>query len=141
VSRVFLDTNIFIYLIEDSGKNGRASAQLLDRLTARRDMVYTSTLTLGELLTLPLSNGDTKLADKYEELLTSPGVHLLEFDRMAARQYARIRQDRTIKAPDSIQLATAAAAQCDLFVTNDERLSQKVVKGIHFVTSLGRVPI
>jgi predicted nucleic acid-binding protein len=141
MSRVFLDTNIFIYLIEDEGEFGRKSVELIERLTTRRDLVYTSTLTLGEVLTQPLSKGDTRLADLYEEKLSSPGVHLLDFDRVSARNYARIRLDRSIKAPDAMQLSMAAAARCDLFVTNDERLSKKVVDGIQFIAGLDRVPV
>lgn len=141
MSKVFLDTNIFIYLIEDKGSNGRRAMELLDRMTARRDSVYTSTLTLGEVLTLPLQKGDTKLAEQYERILTSPGVHLVDFDRVAARIFATVRQDKSIKAPDAMQLSVAAAAQCDLFVTNDDRLSRKIVPGIHFVAGLDRVPL
>jgi predicted nucleic acid-binding protein len=114
---------------------------LLEQLTIRRDMVYTSSLTLGEVLTQPLSKGEIKLAAEYEKRLSSPGMHILDFDRPAARIYAQIRQDRTIKAPDAIQLSVAAAAQCDLFITNDERLSRKVVPGVQFIASLDRVPI
>lgn len=141
MSRVFLDTNIFIYLIEDDGELGRKSLELIERLTARRDLVYTSALTLGEVLTQPLSMGDLRLAELYEEKLGSPGVHILDFDRSSARHYARIRLDRSIKAPDAMQLSMAASAQCDLFVTNDERLSKKVVYGIHFISGLDRVPV
>jgi predicted nucleic acid-binding protein len=141
MSKVFLDTNIFIYLIEDKGINGRKAAALLERMTARRDSVYTSTLTLGEVLTLPLHKGDAKLADQYERILTSPGVHLLDFDRIAARIYAGVRLDKSVKAPDAMQLSIAAAAQCDLFVTNDDRLSRKIVPGIHFVSGLDKVPL
>jgi len=141
MSKVFLDTNIFIYLIESSGPWGRKAQSLLEQLTIRRDMVYTSSLTLGEVLTQPLSKGEVKLAEDYEKRLSSPGMHILDFDRPAARIYARIRQDRTIKAPDAIQLSVAAAAQCDLFITNDERLSRKLVPGIQFIASLDRVPI
>ena len=50
--------------------------------------------------------------------------------------YATIRQDRSISPPDAIQLACAAAVGMDLFITNDQRLSRKVVPGIHFITSL-----
>jgi predicted nucleic acid-binding protein len=141
MSKVFLDTNIFIYLIEDRGPNGRKATELLERMTARRDSVYTSTLTLGEVLTLPLQKGDGRLADQYERILTSSGVHLVDFDRVAARIYAGIRLDKSIKAPDAIQLSVAAAAQCDLFVTNDDRLTRKIVPGIQFVAGLDRVLI
>jgi predicted nucleic acid-binding protein len=141
MSRVFLDTNIFIYLIEDEGELGRRSLELIERMTTRRDSVYTSMLTLGEVLTQPLSRGDIRLAQLYEEKLASPGVHLLDFDRVAARNYARIRVDRSIKAPDAMQLSMAAAAGCDLFVTNDGRLSKKLVDGIQFIAGLDRVPV
>ena len=53
----------------------------------------------------------------------------------------RIRRDPALKAPDAIQLACAASAGIDLFITNDERLSQRTVRGIHFITSLSRSPI
>jgi len=141
MSKVFLDTNIFIYLMEGQGPWAAKAQSLLDRLTIRRDLVYTSTLTLGEVLTQPLARGETRLADEYEKALSSPGVHILDFDRAAARAYARVRQDRTIKAPDAIQLAVAASAACDLFITNDDRLSRKVIPGIHFIAAIDRVPI
>jgi len=141
MSKVFLDTNIFIYLVEDSGPLTKKAYALLDRLTVRRDLVFTSSLTLGEVLAQPLSRGETRLANEYERALSSPGVHIIDFDRAAARVYAKVRQDKTIKAPDAIQLSVASAAGCDLFVTNDERLSRKVVSGIHFIAALDRVPI
>lgn len=141
MSKVFLDTNIFIYLIEDRGVWAKYARDLLDRLTLRRDQVVTSSLTLGELLTQPLAQGATLLADEYEQALSPPGVQVVDFDRVAAHRYAKVRQDKTIKVADAMQLAMAAAARCDLFVTNDDRLSKKVVDGIHFVTALNRVPI
>ena len=141
MSKVFLDTNIFIYLIEDQGDNGLRASALLDRLSERRDLVYTSALTLGELLVKPVAEGHISLAAEYEAALTSPGVHLLDFDRSAARRYAAIRMDNSIKAPDAIQLAVAASAECDLFVTNDDRLSKKIVPGIHFISGLDRMPL
>jgi predicted nucleic acid-binding protein len=141
MSKVFLDTNIFIYLIEDRGTNGKRAVELLDRMSKRHDSVYTSALTLGEVLTLPLQKEDVKLADQYERILTSPEVHLLDFDLVSARIYAKVRLDKSIKAPDAMQLSVAAAAQCDLFVTNDDRLSRKIVPGIHFVSGLERVPL
>ena len=65
-------------------------------------------------------------------------MRLLSFDRLSARTYAQLRQDKTLKAPDAIQLSCAANAKCDLFITNDDRLSRKIVPGIQFITSLDR---
>ena len=136
--KIFFDTNLFIYLLEDSGKRGQLVAEIVERISKRKDQLLTSTLTLAEVLVKPLSVHDVAWADQYEKLLDGQGVSLLAFDRAAARAYAQIRQDKTIKPPDAIQLACAASAGCDLFITNDDRLSKKIVPGIHFIASLDR---
>jgi len=138
MSRIFFDTNLFIYLLEDSGGRGAKVSGILERISGRRDELLTSTLTLAEVLVKPLSVGDVAWADRYEKLLNTPGVSLLAFDRVSARIYAQLRQDKTLKPPDAIQLSCAASAKCDLFITNDERLSRKIVPGIQFITSLER---
>jgi predicted nucleic acid-binding protein len=107
----------------------------------RGDHLYTSALTLGELLAKPVSEGRRDLEQIYLRLLRSPRITLLPFDASVAPAYARIRSDRSIRPPDAIQLACAAAAEVDLFVTNDDRLSRKRVPEIKFITSLERAPI
>jgi predicted nucleic acid-binding protein len=137
VSRIFWDTNLFIYLFEDSGERGERVAELRCRMLARNDQLYTSALTLGEVLVKPLERGDESLRRSYEETLASQAV-LIPLGAEVARIYAGIRARRPIRAPDAIQLACAAHARVDLFVTNDDRLSQEVISGINFVTSLHR---
>jgi predicted nucleic acid-binding protein len=138
MSRIFFDTNLFIYVLEDNGPRGTKVAELIQRLSERRDELLTSTFTLAEVLVKPMSAGDFAWADRYEKLLNTPGVSLLPFDRACARIYAQLRQDRTLKPPDAIQLSCAAGARCDLFITNDERLSRRIVPGIQFISSLER---
>jgi uncharacterized protein len=138
MSRVFFDTNLFIYLVEGHGERSNRVRDILERMSERRDELLTSTITLGEVLVKPLSSGDTAWADRYEKMLDTPGVSVLPFDRACARVYARLRQDPSLKPPDAIQLACAANARCDLFITNDDRLSRKIVPGIQFIASLDR---
>jgi predicted nucleic acid-binding protein len=141
VSRIFFDTNLFIYLLEDGGERGVRVSGMIERLSERQDELLTSTLTLAEVLVKPLATGDEAWASRYEKLLTTQGVSLLPFDRSCARIYAKVRQDKTVKPPDAIQLSCAASANCDLFITNDERLSRMIVPGIQFITSLDRAYI
>jgi predicted nucleic acid-binding protein len=136
VSRIFWDTNLFIYLLEGSGESFQLTRRLLQRMAERRDELLTSTLTLGEVLVKPIEAGRSDMAERYERLLDSPGVRLVPFDRESARIYAQIRRDRSIRPPDAIQLSCAAAAKTDLFVTNDARLSRKTVPGVHFIAPL-----
>ena len=138
MSRIFFDTNLFIYLLEDYAGLSERTQSLVVRMKQRHDELLTSTLTVGEVLVKPVATGDEEMATRYEQLLDSPGVTVIPFDRPCAGLYARIRLDRGIRPADAIQLACAARAGCDLFITNDERLSRKFVPGIQFITSLAR---
>ena len=141
MSKVFLDSSLFIYQFEDLGPRGERANEIFERLSIRGDAIVTSTLTLGEVLVKPIRTGDRALETKYRSLLKEPEVEVLGFDRPAGEIFARIRQDRGIKAPDAIQLATAASAGCDLFITNDDRLISARVPGIQFITSMERAPV
>ena len=137
MSRIFWDTNLFIYLIEDFRDLSERVTVLRRRMLERGDELYTSALTLGEILIKPLEAGNDSLARRYESVLLQ-GAEIIPFDVEPARLYASIRRDRTIRPPDAIQLACAAHARVDLFITNDERLSIKSIPHIHFVSSLQR---
>ena len=135
MSRIFWDTNLFVYLVEHKGGLAERVAALRRRMIERNDELVTSTLTLGELLVKPKSTGNRELGRRYEELIEA-GTTVLPFDRRAVPSFAEIRRDRSIRAPDAIQLACAAAAGTDLFITNDRRLSRKNIRGIQFIQSL-----
>jgi predicted nucleic acid-binding protein len=140
MSRVFWDTNLYIYLFEDYGQFSKSVAALRSRMIERGDQLLTSTLTLGEILVKPLESGDQVLSGKYESAINATSI-LLPFDIKAARIYGSLRSDRALRAPDAIQLACAASAGVDLFVTNDARLQGKHVAGIQFIVPLDRAPI
>src|SRR6266850_734118 len=132
MSRIFWDTNLFIYLLEDYGAFSKRVAEVRQRMLSRKDQLYTSTLTLGEILVKPREANDEEGIQKFIHTLSSIAV-LVPFDQDVAQIYASVRQDRSIRAPDAIQLACAASAASDLFITNDDRLSRKSVAGIHFI--------
>ncbi len=140
MSRIFLDTNFFIYLIQGTGPQSGRTKYLRNAFSSRRDEILTSVMTLGELLVQPMRAGDQALVQRYRMILHSPGITVLPFLENAAEVFAMIRRDKTIKPPDAIQLATAAIAGCDLFLTNDERLMSVAVPGIHFITSFEKAP-
>ena len=135
MSRIFWDTNLFIYLFEDKGGRSERVVALRQRMIEREDELLTSTLTLGEILVKPKKMGNIKLAQFYE-LAISAATTVLPFDSPAAVKFAEIRQDSSIKPPDAIQLACASVARADLFITNDNRLSRKNIHGIQFIQSL-----
>jgi predicted nucleic acid-binding protein len=135
VTRVFWDTNLFVYLFEGGEFAGRVR-QIRSRMLERGDQLLTSALTLGELLVKPREKSDSAVRD--HDMTIRQIATILAFDAASAPRYASIRADRTIKAPDAIQLACAATAGVDLFITNDDRLSRKHVADVKFITSLDR---
>ncbi len=137
MSRVFWDTNLFIYLLEDVGPQSDRVAQVRQRMLERADELVTSTLTLGEVLVKPAEQGNEALRQQYMDVL-SRSTRLIAFDRDSARRYAEIRRNRSIRPPDAIQLACAAQIGVDLFITNDDRLSRLTIPGIQFLVALDR---
>ena len=140
MSRIFWDTNLYIYLFEGHGPLHNRVVVLRRAMLERGDQLLTSALTLGEVLVKPIEMQDSLLARKYEEAVTATSL-MIAFDARAAKIYATIRNDRAVRAPDAIQLACASAVGVDLFITNDERLSTKQVNGIQFIAALSRAPI
>jgi len=140
MSRIFWDTNLFIYFLGGNDELSLATKRLRTNMLARGDQLLTSALTLGEILVKPLERGDAARCREYERAISQTAT-LLPFDAKAAWKYAALRRDRSLRAPDAIQLACAADAGVDLFITNDGRLQGKRVEGIQFIVPLERVPI
>jgi len=131
MARVFWDTNLFIYLFEKNAEWSPRVIELRRGMLARGDELLTSYLTVGEVITKPKQMNNAMLEKSYLNFFSSGSVELVGFDLAAAQRYGEIR---------SRERACAAAAQTDLFVTNDNRLSGLVVSGVTFVTGIERVP-
>ena len=137
--RVFWDTNLFIYYFEQYGDLSRLVFGLRERMQARGAILVTSTLALGELL-VRVTQRDLAAAARYREVVLAQS-EVWDFNLGAVEHYARIRATSSVKSPDAIQLACAAAARVDLFVTNDDRLSRQNIPGVPILTSLQSAPI
>lgn len=131
----FWDTNLFIYQW-DTTSPFRPSVQTLRRkmITSNAGLI-TSAMTVGEVMTGPLSQGLNTLAAQYKNALLQ-AANVVTFDAKAADLYAQVRAQYRIKQPDAIQLACAAAHGVELFITNDDRLQKIRLPGIHFVVSI-----
>jgi uncharacterized protein len=140
MSRIFWDTGLFIYFLEGNDELARATKRLRQSMLRRGDQLITSALTLGEILVKPFERGDEAQGRAYSEAIKKAAV-LLRFDEKAAWKYAALRCDRSLRAPDALQLACAASAGVDLFVTNDRRFEGKHIEGIQFIIALDQVPI
>jgi predicted nucleic acid-binding protein len=140
MSKVFFDTNIFIYMFEGLEPNRSRTLEIRKRMIDRGDRIVTSAMTLGEVLVRPTKLGQTSLIDQYDHAIRST-AQVISFDPSIAWRYASLRATHTIRNADAIQLACAAQAGVDLFITNDARLHKLNVPGIGFIAPLEKVPL
>lgn len=68
---------------------------------------------------MPLRNANTTLANAYEQLLLSSAVQLIPITQSILKDAARLRATTNLKTPDALHAATAFAASCTMFLTND----------------------
>ncbi|MGH9468571.1 MAG: type II toxin-antitoxin system VapC family toxin [Terriglobales bacterium] len=139
MSRIFWDTNIFVYLFEGSDERAERARQLRTAMLRRGDQLLTSALALAELLVKPVERGDEAICTRYEQAVQNTAI-VLPFAPEQARTFAQLRSGR-IRPPDAVHLACAATAGVDLFVTSDARLQSVRVAGIQFIVPLERVPL
>jgi uncharacterized protein len=136
MSRIYWDTMLFVYWIEENPAYAKRMKQIVSRMQERRDQLCTSCFAVGEVLVGPHKMRATWLIEKIREILRPPFVEVIPFSLETADFYAAIRASQPISAPDAIHLACAAQAGIDLFLTNDNSLIGKVVPGIQFIAGL-----
>ena len=140
MSKIFFDTNLFIYLFEGLEPNRSRVIAIRKRMIERGDRIVTTAMTLGEVLVRPTKLGQTTLVEQYDRAIRTT-AQVISFDPSIAWRYASLRATHTIRNADAIQLACAAHVGVDLFITNDTKLQSLNVPGIGFIAPLDRVPL
>jgi uncharacterized protein len=136
VSRVYWDSMLFIYWLEDHPQYARRVDAIRSRMEQRHDQLITGAFTFGEVLAGAYRKGAPQVAEEIRALLRNAVAEVIPFTLETADSYARIRGNSGITPADAIHLASAAQAGTDLFLTNDKRLVGKIVPGIQFIASL-----
>ena len=130
---VALDTVAFIYFIEENPRFVRALEPVFEAIDEGRLAAVTSSLTLLEVLVVPLRAGNAALADRYEQALTrGRGLTLIDVDRGQLRAAAQLRSVfPKVRTPDALQLSAALSAGCSALLTNDRQLP--VIPGLRIL--------
>ena len=81
----------------------------------RGDQLPTSTLTLGEILVKPTERSDTELCRKYEHAISAAST-MISFDVKAAKLYAALRSERSLRRPTLFSWP-APPAQTSIFLS------------------------
>lgn len=135
MSRVFWDTMLFIYLLEEHPLHAPRVEYLRRKHMERGDEICTSHLALGELLAGAYKDSAER-ATALQDAFLKTGIELLPFDTTASHLFGRIRAHSAVSTADSIHLACAGASGVELFLTADKQLCKLRVPGIHFIADM-----
>lgn len=136
MSRIYWDSMLFIYWLDDNPHFAKRIAYIHARISERNDELITSAVTVGEVLAGVYRKGPMSRVDDVRNALLSLLSRVIPFTADTADHYARIRASMKIASPDAIHLACAASTGTDLFLTNDKNLVGKVIPGIQFIAGL-----
>ncbi len=117
-----LDTNIFVYYLDSNSSFYSHAEELFEQIAIRNLSIFTSVITLSELLSFKASRSQVYKLE--QELLLIPNLTIIDVNREVAREAARIKREYKFRLPDSIQLATALIGRTQAFITNDQRLKK-----------------
>lgn len=130
--RIGLDTNVFIYFLEDHPRYGTWCASLFNLIERGHNPAVTSTVTLLELLVQPYRDQKDELVQKIFALTsTYPKLEWVPVTMSLADRAAELRARYRLSTPDAIQLAAAITHKATRFYGNDR--SMRRVKEIECI--------
>ena len=119
--RVYLDANVFLYALNAVPPFKGLTEELFKAGDAGSLSIWTSELSIAEVLVTPFRKGDRSAERECRLLLHSDGVKLTAVTQRILEEAARIRAVvRALHLPDAIHLATAIQSGCDFMLTNDQ---------------------
>ena len=137
MSRVYWDTMLFIYWLEENPQFGKRVDAIWSRMQERNDQLITGALALGEVFAGAYKRGASK--ERIQEVkaaLEASVSEVIAFTSETASVFGQIKGSLKIPSADAIHLACAASARTDLFLTNDKNLVGKIIPGIQFIAGL-----
>ncbi len=121
--RIYLDTNIWIYALEEVPEFSQSLMAIFQAIEQETITALTSELSLAEALVRPIKNSKPRDQDMYKQAIVSAGnLQVMPVDRTILIRAAHVRAETKLKLPDAIHAATALFTQCTTFLTNDKQL-------------------
>jgi len=121
---IYLDTNIVIYLVEQTPGWGARASTRIAAVRARHDRMIVSDLVRLESRVKPVSLGDALSLADFDSFFGSQDVQVVSLTTFVCDRATEIRARYRYKLADAMNLAAAVESGCDVFLTNDMRLSR-----------------
>ncbi|MCP4399141.1 MAG: type II toxin-antitoxin system VapC family toxin [bacterium] len=131
--RAFIDTALFIYLLEEQADFSDLTESFLNFCYANQVSLVTSIITHLEFCVKPYREQRLDVIDDYNSVIDDADTFVTSLTLLECDRAARLRAKYTgLKSFDALQIALAIKEGCDLFACNDKRL--KSIKDIEILT-------
>jgi len=118
---VYLDSNIVITILGHTAPLNQSQKRFIEALETGRLSGISSQLTLAECLVKPMRETDEDAIEAVLQFLENQEhIELLPVSRDILVKAAEIRAVTATKLPDAIHLASAVAANCQIFMSDDK---------------------
>jgi predicted nucleic acid-binding protein len=140
--RIYPDTNVFVVAVEGTQAESSVIWELFERASPPDHLLVTSELSLAEALVKPFElmgsvlkppvnprhpTPGTLAADYSDLIEAKPSLLVQQVDKSTLIGAARVRgNDKVIKLPDAVHIATARQSLCTHFVSNDLKLTKRL---------------
>lgn len=129
-SRIYLDTNIWLYALEGTSEYSESLVTLFGAARDRSVTIFTSELTLAEVLVRSIRENDIARQAAYTKAITATNnTEAVPVSRTILLEAAKVRGATKLKLPDAIHAATAITTDCTTFLTNGKQF--RTVEGLH----------
>jgi predicted nucleic acid-binding protein len=119
--RLYLDTAPIIYLVEQVPRY----AEAVDRRVSSNSIIQVvSDLTRLECRVQPVRDHNDSLLQDYDDYFNEVVTEIVSLSGLVMDRATDIRAYYGFKTPDAIHLAAAVVSDCDVFLTNDQRLDR-----------------
>ena len=120
--RVYVDTNILIYLFEGFLEYRHLIQEIADCVDNDEITLLTGEITIAEIMVMPFKKNDSRLINLYTTALNDTDfIYLIPTTQNIYLKTAFLRATfKSMKTPDAIQVASAIEGEADIFITNDK---------------------
>jgi predicted nucleic acid-binding protein len=124
-SRIAIDSNVLIYLIEGAEPHASRAAVLVDAIESRGVRASMATIGQIEVLAGPARVGDAAIFEQTAEEIGDIGLDLVPLTSDIAADAAWFRGQGGLGLADAVHLASARASRATAFITNDHRIQSR----------------
>lgn len=118
--KIGFDNNILIALVEGNPTYGKKVLETFEQIEITGNEVWTSVITIPEVLIHPLRQNLYDIANLYESKFEEPDLHIAEINLLTSRYASRLGARYKLDTKDALILASLIEVGVTGFITADK---------------------